>query len=679
MSDASERFLDRLTRSFLPNHELATHARSEVEARLKPDQDKALEAAAHRLEAVDASKWKPGWTKWAMLGVVLIVLAVLGLVGMQFTSLNDLMPDFGGPSRDFGRMLAKETMHLSAEERLLLVGDVSKSLGSDRAKALWDQDPANPAYFEDYAIAYVSDRSKLPPDFIETAEKLDPENGWFHLLAAAVVSKDAVKQVSQTKQEKESRQAPKWTILDQSRMDEALSLFEKGCSKARIQSYETELLKRRLALLPEPKDFQGSLLNISYVAFRPTPSVRFFALAKAVSAQAAILADKKDSSSFRSLLGNWLRFTKVQLIASPMNVIEPLISRINLDQPNPNFLQAAKELGMAEEAALLDEVGQVLKKEKAERNARRSGAADELIERHGAVLQGLTAATLLRQVANPPKVTLAHLTPSRRTDHALFARALLLAMTVLLLLLAAALAAYPFRHGELCRKLSRRHFSLLDCRDWAILLSGGVVLPVLYFGVIRYLTPLGGLEWSVRSTLFCLPYGQFSLLLLLVISTSLLLLQSRMGGRLGIYQGLSGVSKVGLKLTGVGYVALPLLGLSTSKPLLMPVLIGGGIVLGLLLIWLLSLVIRGLFGNAHHALERQVVARLLVPVLLFAALLNCVAMPLLHLEESHWVKQDGLFRPDPAKPALSAFEAQVAEQMKAELLEMMSPLEAISR
>lgn len=512
MSDASERFLDRLTQSFLPNHELATHARSEIESRLKPDQDKALEVAAIRLETVDSSKWRPGWEKWAMLGVVLIVLAVLRLQVMQLSSFNGLMPDLGGPTRDIGRALLEKTRSLSDSERLLLIGDVSKSSASDRTKALWDSDPANPAYFEDYAIVYLSKRSKLPPDFLETAEKLDPGNGWFHLLAAAVASKDAVKQVSRTKQEKEGRQAPKWTILDQARMDEALSLFAQGYSKGRIQSYENELLKRRLALLPEPKDLESSLLNTSYVADRPNPSIYFVDLARVVSAQAGILAARKDSTSFRALLGNWTGFTRIQLIASPMNMIEPLISRINLDQPNPNFLQAARDLGMAEEAVLLDELGQKLQKEKLERNARKSvaaDAADKLIELHGGVLQGLNTAPLLRQVVNPPEITLAQLTPGRRSDHALFARALLLAMTVLLLLFAAALAAYSFRDGELRRKLSRRHASLLDRRDWSLLLPCGVATPILYFTAIRYLTPLGGLDWSLRSTLFILPYGQF--------------------------------------------------------------------------------------------------------------------------------------------------------------------------
>lgn len=679
MSDASERFLDRLTRAFLPNHELATHARSEVEARLKPDQDKALEAAAIRLETVDASKLKPSWTKWAMLGLVLVILAVLGLESLRFSSLKRQLPGFSEPTEDTGRWMAKHFKHLSENERLLLFGDVSKTSPSDRIKALWGSEPVNPALFEDYAIAYLNDHGKLPLEFLETAEKLDPENGWFHLLAAAVMSKDTVKKESQTKLEKEQRQPPRWTILDQTRMREALSLFEKGCSKGRIQSYDTELLKRRFAILPQPADFRDLVLNIAYTASRSNHSSQLLNLSKAVSAQAGILAERQDAESFRTMLRNWVTFTRSRLNSSPSSSIEALVIKASIYQTNSNFLQAAKDLGLGEEARLLKEVEQRIEKEIAERKIRMNLASDESIKLHGGFLQYKAIGSLIGLAANPPEITPADLASNRRADHAIFAFVLSAVMAVLLLLFAGFLSAFPYRHGELRRKLARRHFSIFDHRDWVVLLCGGVLLPALYFGIIRYFTPLGGLGWSLQATARTVILAQSSLLPLLVISTSVLVVQSRVTRKMSFYKGLRGVSKVGFVLTVIGYLALPLLGLSTSQPLLKSVMFGGEIVIDLLLLWLLTLVIRGLFGRAHHALERQVVARLLVPIFLFAALVNCVAMPLLHLEESHWVKQDRFFRPDPAKPAMSAFEAQVAEQIKAELMEMISPLESLER
>lgn len=679
MSDSSERFLERLTQSFLPNHELAAHGRSEVEARLKPDQDKALEAAVQRLEAVDAAKWKPGWTKWAMLGVVFIVLAVLGLAGLRVGFLRGQLLGSREPTEDIGRLMARHVKYLSETERLLLFGDVSKTSPSDRIKALWDSEPANPAFFEDYGIAYLNDHNKLPSDFLETAEKLDPDNGWFHLLAAAVLSKDAVKMESQTKLEKEQRQAPRWKILDQSKMGEALSLMDKGCSKPRSSSYATELLKRRVALLPEPNDVDSFVLKGCYLGGQTFSSWRLRDLCLVVSAKASSVAATRDAKSFQTLLRNWTIVVRLGLLSDSNNVVEPMISRILISQPNPNFLQAAKDLGLTEETRVLDELEQKLKAEELERKARRSRQNDELVERRGGILQYLAFGMLGMQVSNSPVLTLEDITPNRRSDHALLAYELSSAMAGMLLLLLALLAAYPFRHGKMRRTLSRRLFSLMDRSDWAVLLLYGVALPFLYLGLIRYFTPLGGLDWSLKATAFLLPIAQFLLLLLLVVSTSVLVAQVRLNRRLGFLHGLDTRSKVGRVVTGMGYMALPLLGFSTSKTLFKPVLVAGGIIIGLIVIWLLALVIRGLIGSAHHALERQIVSRVLVPVMTFAAVLNCMMMPLFHLEESYWVKKDAIIKTDPSKPGMTTFETQITELMKTELLEMISPLESLER
>ena len=679
MSDASERFLDRLTRSILPNHELAAHAASEIEARLKPGHDEALNAARQRLEAVDASKWKPAWTKWAMLGVALTILVILWLMGNRLGSIRSFISGMGNPTADYGQLIAKHTRHLSNEERLLLLGDLSRKSQSERVKPLWDREPANPAYFEDYAVAYLNDHGSLPSDFLETAEKLDPDNGWFHLLAAAVVSKDAVKKESQTKLEKDQRQAPRWKILDQAKMDEALSLMEKGCSKPRSSSYAAELLKRRVALFPESNDVNSSILKMSYLAGQTISSTRFRDLCLVVAAQAPDFAAKRDTKSFQSLLRNWIRVIRSVLVSSSGNLVEPLIGRVLISQPNPNFLQAAKDLGLPEETRVLDELEQKLKAEELERKARRSGPNDELVERQGGILQHLAFGMLGLQVSNPPVLTLEDITPNRRSDHALLAFALSSAMTGMLLLLLALLAAYPFRHGKMCGTLSRRLFSLMDRSDWAVVLLYGVALPFLYLGLIRYFTPLGGLDWSLKATVFLLPFGQFLLLLLLVISTSVLVAQVRLNQKLGFLQGLDTSSKVGRLVTGMGYLTLPLLGLSTSKALFMPVLVGGCVVVALILIWLLALVIRGLFGSAHHALERQIISRMMVPAFISAAVLCCVTMPLLHLEESYWVKKDAIIKTNPSKPGMTSYETQITGLMKAELLELISPLESLGR
>lgn len=110
----------------------------------------------------------------------------------------------------------------SAGMRLLLYENSTGGSKSGKTKVLWDSDPPNPAYFAEYAACYFPEHGgTLPPDFLETARRIDPQNAWFTYIAAGVKAKDAVKMRTQSKAENAANKTPEWDILDQTKLADA--------------------------------------------------------------------------------------------------------------------------------------------------------------------------------------------------------------------------------------------------------------------------------------------------------------------------------------------------------------------------------------------------------------------------------------------------------------------------
>jgi hypothetical protein len=98
-----------------------------------------------------------------------------------------------------------------------------------------------------------------------------------------------------------------------------------------------------------------------------------------------------------------------------------------------------------------------------------------------------------------------------------------------------------------------------------------------------------------------------------------------------------------------------------------------------MVIWLAVLVFRFLIGKTEQALRRQTLCRLMAYAMVWAFALICGTIPLHMAEERFWVKRDTVLRADPEHPAKTRYEWEAIQQMRSELLEVLAPLEAISR
>lgn len=234
MPDPVERFIAAAVAPFGDNAELRVAAGHHFTEAISAQAEEArrcdpLEECTARLEETPGRR--PALRRF-LLPLLLLSLLPVGLTASYFLRHREELELLGGKDILSGGFTAPGPERIAPDatpaEKLLLFGDLSQSDPVARIKALWDSEPGNPAYFAEYARTYVKERHALPPDFHETAARLDPGNGYFPFLAAGAAAHACVERFQPKTKPKvgDPPLTPTWTIKDQVRLDEAVALLE---------------------------------------------------------------------------------------------------------------------------------------------------------------------------------------------------------------------------------------------------------------------------------------------------------------------------------------------------------------------------------------------------------------------------------------------------------------------
>lgn len=671
MPDPAERFLTAATAPLADNAELQVMARRELEECLVDGEAEALNSAAERLEKANPPR---GW-KLGLYGVMVAVSIVsLGLLVRMVKSIEDFKMVIS-PLSGLGRVPnpANREAHLgkglNAEQRLLLFGDTSKSKPADRFKALWDCEPGNPAYFAEFSLHFIQSNGSLPPDFLETAAKLDPDNAWFTVVAAGVTAKNSVKANRPASLSKEPGTAPGYTIVDPVRLDEAVKLLTKAAGQSRFESYQTSLMAKRIALLPRRTDLASHLSGWIHLGGFLSDSSHLMRAYEAADAAAWRAEDAGDSKAFLTI-AEWWEPSLLRIIRadSPNFLMHALVARVALGgtarryalTPFPDLENLYIEW---------EPVHYWIANEGEERSYREM---DEKPRLRGGMVAGLILPVAAKQTREAPPITDADLKPGRMVDHELFARISAAVVWLLFGLLLLATALYRQRASMLVRRLSGRFEGLLKLADWAWILGAGVVLPFLFHLAIYRLTPLGARDWSIAASAFLVPAGQVAAMGFLMIVLPVLVARWRLGKRGPMLGWQKGRAWLGWTAVICGALSLPVFGLSfaTGKGS-EAVMMTAAALLGILVLTWLVIGIRAVFSKRPALLRRVTLSRILVPAYALGMLLMAASMPLYHAAEKRWLAQDRLMEITPEAPALSRYEWEVAQAMRAELLEIL--------
>lgn len=673
MPAPSDRFIAAATRSFADNPELEIAARGELEgfiADAGASRGDSLEEAAQRLETTGSVG------KWIRISLYLLTATVSLLVwgdfarsAYSFRASYQMITGLGTGTIDPRAREERLVEGKTREERLLLLGDSTKSSRSDRFKALWDSDPENPAYFSDYATVHSSDRGALPKNFLATSRELDPGNAWFISIAAAVTAKESLNEMAPaTLTPGGAKLRP---VKDQAKLDEAISLFHEAAQAKRFESYQADLLAKRIQVLPPRTDVLEQMLPLYYVAGTSTLSLRLRALGDAVAIKANQLAKAGDTGGFLRLSSDWDHFSKTLASARYASLVDMLVTQVVLRAPLKSMAEAARDLGLPEEEKKL----QALEDRFAERKAAMTAKVhhDSPAEQHGSLLAKLSLSAVGKQSRETVPITDEELKPGRMADHALAGRLLALLSWLVLGLMLLGSFLYRFRASPLIRALSARMLVLVRPVDWAWIIGVGVVLPLAYHQAIQRLTSLNGQEWSLMASRFIGPGGQMGSALWLMILLPLLIARWRFSLRADAV-GLESRTRVWTWLCVVlGIAALPAFGAAFGRDEVNVIVIeAAGALLGVLKLCVLIICIRAVFGRRSQLLRRVTLSRILVPVYATAMLLMLALFPIYHSEEKYWIERDDLTGMTTAKPGMTGYEYDVTQQLRREVLEILN-------
>jgi hypothetical protein len=671
MNPAEDRLIELATRPLAGNAEIQLAAAGELRRRIETcaASPAALDEAADALDRADRRPRRHRWRVALYVATLLVSLPALVHSARQVFVLSGIR-SLASPMAASPPKLTALVAGATPAQKLLVYGDPKAVNHASRWKPLWDSSPENPAYFAEYANACYQDSERFSPELLATAERLDPDNGWFPALAAAGDSKGAVSKQKSPRGTGGKTATPVWKIDNEQQFQAALTRIHQAAQKPRFTAYQNELLKQRIPLFPPRTDFVSQLPPTVYLAAQNVPAIHLRKLTDLMAAGAQQCAANQDVSGFRQITGDWQ--TLAQAITRNGDLlIDLLVAKAFISSPLANFRDAAQALGLTDEAARFSALHEQFAAEKAAREKRRwDSRTTDLATSKGSLLASMTLPMLARLAQSPPPLTEADLRPGRYADHAVFERIASFIGLAILGLCAGLAALQRLRHSPLFNPLAERMLDLLRRSDWWWIIAGGIVAPaVWYFGMTR-LTPLSAREWSIRWTVFLQPSCQFGAMVVMMIVLPVVIAAWRLGKR-GAPLGLAPRrAKLGMAAAICAVLAVPAFGAILSGP--DRIMIAAGIILlGLPVLWLVVGFFVNILGNDAHALHRATLARMVLPAWVSGMFLMAVSMPVHHAQERRWIQQDPLYRISAEKPAPTHYEWEVTQQLRKELVELM--------
>lgn len=672
MNPEAERLIDLATRPLADNAELRLTAETELRKSVERHAAERPEAVKEAVESLERADGRPNRGRWRIALYLVTLLVSLPLV---FHTARQLARAVGiarlvSSIAPTGSAAAPPKVgNLSPAQQLLLYGDEKAGNSADRWKPLWDREPGDPVYLAVYAGAYFRQHGNLSPEILAAAERIDPDNGWFLAMQASAYAERAVVREKRSTKETKEGKAAVMTVRDEKLLEDALVTLHQAAEKPRVSSYQAEFLRRQILLLPPRKDWVSQIPLLIHAASMDEPGIPLRKLPDVLAAGAGQSAVRGDADGFRRIVGDWHAFVKSSATGGE-TMIELLIAKATISSVAPNFRDAARTLGLEEDARYFEDLDGRIRKDREERDLRR-GADDrrsDLMKQKSSIFGGLTAPLLARQVRNPPPYAEDGMRPARYADHALVGRALCgIGWTFLLIWLLVFDAAC--RKQILSARLSRRMIDLLQPWDWIRIVAGGVIFPVCWYLAITRLSPFGAREWAVTFLMFMPIGGQFLSFWLSLVILPWTIASSILSKRAAVFGIVPKVRWLGWFAAAAALAGVPAFGavrFYAMPPILayVPVVLVGSSLVACFLAFVAG-------GKEGRVLRRATLARILFPAGMTGILTLGLLVPFHYAEEQRWIQQDRWGEITVESPSMSRHEFEVAQVLRKETLEIL--------
>lgn len=572
---------------------------------------------------------------------------------------------------------------LTEEQRLLLSHPQNDVLRQEWR--LYLLSPGNPAYFAEYAQAFVSQRSALPPDFLDIAARIAPDNAFFPWFAAGQLGRECLKKKNPTSPSSPQRMVDgvrlrslpreaEFDITDPAAFEEAFSLVAKAAALPGFETYTNPMIVARVLLLPAETmaEFSRALMY-AYGGSSGMIQLRYFSdLLCARAEQLSKSARKEEfivvAAQRDALIAHLGRNPDLSLVGELVHSVIAIATA-------KNFEAAADRLGLTEMAETYRKQGEAFQEEKDLRNIREEkGESEPFPEDKASTLHGLTLPMVNRQVNSPPPISDSDFEPMRRAEHELLGGFGILALALFLPLAALAVFLFRFTATPMIRVPAKRMAGILGMADWIWVIGLGVVMPILFFLLITRLTPLGGRGYGVMFFQMAFPGVQYAALLLALLIVPAVVIRWRLGKILAPF-GFGDRFTVPLALAVLAMIAvwslaaLPFVEFLMGKKLPMNdftlAALAAPPVLCLCLLFANAL--RSILGKPAARLAQCATAIAVLPAYPIAILLLCALTPIYSAGEKRWLAKETLLRIDPDAPDLGAYEFKIAAQKRKEI------------
>ena len=666
MDDLKRRLLETAVRPFGSDPELQLAASQLLGEQVRPD-GRGAEQAIARWNEVDARTRRAwGWNRllfWVLvsLSVAIWVPTLLGY--FEFIRLLKSITSDDKPSIE-SVVLKRFSNRLSASQKLVLLGDCSKPTQAEKMKALWDSQSANPVYFSEYARVYLKETKQLPPNFLEIARLIDPENAWFTYLAAAVEAEGGYELTFAGKTKKDATPPP-WKILNVAKLEKAAALLHEARNQPRCQDYLAEITRERIQAFPVNSQI-NNLIAGSYLREQCTSDiVAIKSLSEAMSAYGLTLGEAGDHATFKNLLTDTDAFVWTTSHMEATDLMEASAFRGIVATHAKHLGEVSRKLGLLDDAIRLEKIHQRTEAEKLARKNRRHLIEGREYGENGRLLASASLKNQVSAVASPPLFADRYLLPGRLADHEMvswvccFCAAPFLGFSLILMGMVKAKPA-----TALNLTLAKRIGELMLPTDWSWIVGLGVLCPTVYLIILERYRPVIGLNYdNFASHLFILPWFYLTTLLAMLTCIPAIVARWRLVRRVEVFGFTKCPPHVVTLIILWNLVQFPLLGWMSSGITNLYVFCGLGFTF---MICASATMSASLIDIQKQSLASSTLNLFLNPASALAAIPLLCLIPVFKATQQQAFQQDQISKIDPAFPAASPYECRVAAQMQKE-------------
>lgn len=572
---------------------------------------------------------------------------------------------------------------------------------TEQAKRLHEKHPEDSFYYLHYAFTHFDERRKLPEGYLETIAKLDPRNAMPIYYAAGTFKNGGLEKIWGERDQDEERYrdgvklrprtvAAEYEILDRPTYDMAIELIERAST---IEDYRHHDHDYEMRAYRASKDLKGrdhlfgALSTLLLMWSGPAEEFQLKHVGQLLEMEAILAVEAENEERFLEVVAMRDRLLDHLAKHRQVTLISALIYKSIGEDTALQFLAASKALGLEAEAERFRREVDGFQEHRDERRVRNmKDVGIPSFVRSGVLTRVMLPVVMGQSIERIP-VTDEDFAPLRLAEHAKMRQKCVQAIMLALLVFALASILERFCFPKAIGIPASRCVKLLKIRDWAWILCGGVLLPLIAALLLGQLSFYNGEDYGIMTLGFAFPLLPALCLFIALLIAPLMMIQWRLSLRLPLKHPISPWSKPIIGALIILLLAPPLVYLRASHLIAQNLNedLGGLPYMELksliYILILMGLLLLGMFGWGQWSLFRQpqgrfrmvAVTTALHPCLLIALALLSIALPVQYRAESEWLAKDTLITPDDSKSGLGLYENKVARQVYKEVNAILYP------